>query len=177
MKRSELKVGDELYHATPSDWKADRTGKKVTVLAVEPYVRSDWGTRGPYETSAGTGVLVEQSGGYRNVVQLGHLRGPWLEVLAEVEPRQDANDRRRKEERTRRVDMAAGRDATIGRAKAAGYGYAISYGPGSEARVVTTVETLGVMLDRIDALIAEVADLEGQISNLRDDMRPTGDGS
>ena len=77
MKRTDLHVGDELYWATPSDWKANRTGKKVTVLHVEPYGRAEFGRREirPESDGRGNGVHVKVQqpsfGDYEDVVRLG----------------------------------------------------------------------------------------------------------
>ena len=182
MKRSELKVGDELYYAAPRNWEAGYDGKRVTVLATEPYKQPDiWSRNGkPFQVSTGAGVYVRIHSKYGDndtVVQLGHLRGPWGTISAEVEARQDAKRLALIEAQTARRTADNIRGHAIRRAAGGGYTFTTTVGLGSHGRVETTVETLGAMLDRIDALIAEVADLEGQISNLRDDMRPTGDGS
>lgn len=107
MKRSELKVGDELYHARPHEWKNDRDGDHVTVLAVEPYknTASEWSVPNFTKVESGPGVLVTLRRSYavaprKAIVQLGHLRGPYAQIKAEVEKRQAE----RRAERDRAAD-------------------------------------------------------------------------
>jgi hypothetical protein len=89
MKRSELNVGDELYYADRYTWAHDHLGARVTVVAIEPYVINSWDhqiVKGP-----GSGVLVDvhhdQRPQTQTVVQLHNLRGPYREIMAEVETR------------------------------------------------------------------------------------------
>jgi hypothetical protein len=176
MKRSELKVGDELYWAKPHDWQKDYTGKKVTVLHVEPYGRDEYGRREIRKEYSGKGngvhVRVDHPGfNYgEEVVRLGDLRGPYAATLAEVEARQDAKRLALIEAQTARRTTDNVRNHAIRRADATGHRFAAAYGPSSQNLVTTTVETLGAMLDRIEALQADVSRLEDDITTLRVEM-------
>lgn len=130
MKRSDLKVGDELYYARPGEWTDLRLGDKVTVVAVEPYqeIRSTWGMRRsePYkQVPSGNGVLVEGPswGGdlAKIVVQLGHLRGPYAETAAKVEALRAEADAATKAAREARAAHSRALGALERRAEAAGY--------------------------------------------------------
>lgn len=180
MKRSELNVGDELYWAKPGDWTHDYIGKKVTVLHVEPYGRSHYSHRGTLRAEhdgKGNGVHVQVHnpgfGSREDVVQLGHLRGPYAATLAEVEAQIDAKDKARREATAHRIDLAATRNAMTRRAHDAGYRFGGMYGPDAETMVATNVETLGAMLDRIEALTADVSRLEDEITDLRVELSGT----
>lgn len=104
MKRSELKVGDRLYHDGHTGWDTSMYGgAEVEVLAVTPHQSTRWSSN-IREADKGQGVLVQrvrQDGtpGRRDVVQLGHLRGPWVTTLALVtanrEARHEASEARR----------------------------------------------------------------------------------
>lgn len=100
MKRSELVVGAELYHAKPRDWannSTDHRGARVTVVSIAPYTRESYSWNKIYETSKGTGVLVtffKKDGtpdDRQDVVQLAHLRGPYAEVAAQVAGQREAD--------------------------------------------------------------------------------------
>lgn len=95
MKRSELKVGDRLYHATAGNWK--RGGGwggswAVTVLAVEPYKYDRYAIaeKRHHPVSKGFGVYVQLDNGTRDVVQLQNLRGPYDECKAIADGRAKA---------------------------------------------------------------------------------------
>lgn len=179
MKRSELKVGDELYWAKPYDWKHDHTGKKVTVLHVEPYGRAEYGRREirPERDGKGSGVHVEVNGfgvrDWKDVVRLGDLRGPWETTRDAVEARVEAKRQHENDERVRRNAERQTRTAIVDRAKATGYGFALVAGDRMEGRVMTTVETLGLMLDRIETLTANVSRLDDEITDLRCELSGT----
>lgn len=127
MKRTELHVGDVLYHAAPRTWNSDYFGEKAVVVDVEPYKVSRWG-RGDdryVKTDKGPGVLVELGprGGrpYRAVVTLAHLRGPYEAVVAEVKARAEAQRARVAEQVAKRNAVKTGAGAVAERARNAGF--------------------------------------------------------
>ncbi len=122
MKRAELHVGDELFYATPYNWRQFR-GTKAVVVAVEPYKANTF-ARNPFlDTTSGPGVLVDldyHAGPRRDVVSLAHLRGPYATVEAQMEAareRRVAEYRDAADQRAARQDAA---DAVVERAAAAG---------------------------------------------------------
>lgn len=176
MKRSELKVGDELYHATAAEWKTGSAGAKVKVLAVEPYTYTRHGIGFSQAEPGRPGrVLVEMArwgepGEY--LVRLCDLHGPWDKINAQVEEQQcekrqalaDA-EAAREARRQLRAEESTTRDAAIERAAGMGFKTTTIRGwadPSSTA-VVLDMTVLTEMLDRIqqlneerNALIAEV---------------------
>lgn len=145
MKRTELTVGAELYYARPYEWKNDRTGDRVVVVATEPHRQRDWIIT---EVPIGNGVLVNNPGKPERtvVVPLGHLRGPYAEIKAEVEARAAERRKLRAEEEERRDRR---RDAAISiarRARDAGYATWLDQTPGQDLMIRLTPETLDRLL-------------------------------
>jgi hypothetical protein len=131
VKRAELKVGDELYCATPRIWSDNVTGDRVVVLSTEPHIeRSGYVPSGQkwYSTvKSGPGVLVKRyrahspdSTGYDEVVQLGHLRGPYEAILAKVQARQGEANKERDAQAARGQLISNAEDAVVGLANKAG---------------------------------------------------------
>ena len=127
MKRSELKVGDELYCDSPKNFQDARAGRKVTVLAIEPYGRRvGYVPRGESQfikIGKGSGVLVARGTDqeFRDVVQLGHLHGPYDEVAAEVAKRRAEREAREQKERADRLAARNWAVALVNRATAMGF--------------------------------------------------------
>lgn len=132
MKRSELVVGAELYYARERDWDSpaysDGRGKKVTVVAIEPWInaRQTWDRADRIrQCDKGNGVLVDGLIGWsetveRDVVSLAHLRGPYeatAAMVAEWCKLRDAKERERldvRDERTQAIRGAADLLADMG---------------------------------------------------------------
>lgn len=132
MKRSDIKVGAELAHATAPDWAgADYRIHKVTVVDTRGWharryssygrdledIRLEDGTQAPgrfYALNPGKNTcLVRGVNGQLALVQLAHLRGGWEEcsalVAANVAARREqaqAVEARRRENRTRVAEAA-----------------------------------------------------------------------
>lgn len=128
MKRSELKVGDELYYAKPRDWDHDHAGNKAVVLAVEPHMARDMHIRRGerfVEIDKGNGVLVEihesRFSPRRDVVSLAHLRGPYAAVAAEVKIRAEQRRDRVATIQAQQKAVKAAADAVAQRARDAGF--------------------------------------------------------
>lgn len=128
MKRKDLVVGAELYHARPYERKHNIIGNRVRVVATEPWCDNTrpWDDSPRFAVSStGPGVLVSfLSGvyrGQRSVVQLAHLHGPYAEVLAEVEKAREEDNRRKGRERAARNHAVAASQAVVKRATDAGY--------------------------------------------------------
>jgi hypothetical protein len=119
VKRSELNVGDELYHATPGDWKGGYTsnpGRRVRVVSVAPHRKRSY-DHSPTTANSGNGVLVEVLNevdgkpmryrwGTGYVVQLAHLRGPYAATLAAVEAQRVERNQARRDAVTARKNVA-----------------------------------------------------------------------
>ena len=160
MKRTELQVGAELYHAKPGDWRDDYTshpGRRVRVVSVDPH-RSF--SDEPIKTNTGNGVLVdvldEQTGkpkswrwGTGYVVQLGHLRGPYAETLAKVEQERTAKREATLRAKAQRDADRGVMDALVARAQAAGL---LSVWARDTNTVSMRIEDLATVLDKLDHL-------------------------
>jgi hypothetical protein len=173
MKRSELKVGDELYHARPADWRdgtAGFPGRRVRVLSVGPHRTLTYSNE-PIKTNAGNGVLVEvldeQTGkpytwrwgntGY--VVQLAHLRGPWAETLAAVERRRTENRAARDAATTAVRAVQAAADAAVDRARRDGIHSALNVTRHDAERLDWA--RVSISLDDLNAILEQLARLRG----------------
>lgn len=153
MKRSELNVGDELYYAQPRDWADMRIGVRVVVVSTKPHKSATgWSRATPFkETVTGSGVLVDifrpGLSPRRSCVQLGHLRGPFAEVEADV--------RRQREERfaaDKAADLLRDKRRSVAveacaRAARAGYADALPYDTRFDFKIVLSPETLNSLLD------------------------------
>jgi pyruvate-formate lyase-activating enzyme len=152
VKRSELNVGDELYHAKPYEWTHDLTGRQVVVLSVEPVKRRDWGHRGimPAVKSGGVHVRVITPGftDWEDVVRLQDLRGPYDATLTEVKARQKRNQEQAREDEERAAARVARTDAVVARARAKGATSA-KRNYASPGRVTIDAEELAALLDRL----------------------------
>ncbi len=179
MKRSELKVGDELYHARPDNWKRHQ-GSRVVVLAVEPYDRPDsWAVdRAPIQARTGNGVLVEfvRESGARDgdtmptrrkpeVVQLSHLRGPYAETAAQVAEAAEAANLARRAVADERDDIQRYVGSVVERAKDAGLtgvrsDTAWHVESRRAARITVRTDELADLLDRLDGAHATIEALK-----------------
>jgi hypothetical protein len=111
VKRSELNVGDELYYARSTNWE-DRSayGQRAVVVDAGCWERPirHWGfDNNPRPASKGNGVLVDlysdgRAKPWREVVTLGQLKGPWLEVKTRVDK---AEAQRREREAADRAEQ------------------------------------------------------------------------
>lgn len=178
MKRSEIRVGDVLYYAKPSDWDhgyIDPRGARVVVVSDRPHQRS---TLYPYqlrEISAGTGVLVDfvrdgaqdgpsvtASRSPRDVVQLAHLRGPYEQVAAEVEARKVKAREHAEADRIQVQAVRAHVEGVIVKARSAAdvaVADATHFGERrvEHARVSMRADDLVALLDRLATLEADHA--------------------
>jgi hypothetical protein len=154
VKRSELKVGDELYHAKPYDWTHTNDGARVVVLSVDPVRRRDWGRREITAATSGNGVYVRViTPGFtdrEDVVRIQDLRGPYEATLSEVRARQKHNQEQAREDEQRAAARSAQTDAVVARARAKGATSAerVYASPG---QVTIGVEDLAALLDRLHA--------------------------
>lgn len=177
MKRSELTVGAELFHAKPGDWSRGQGSypKRVRVLAVEPYRAVDFGGA-PRKTSTGNGVYVDVLNddgssqqfrwGTGYVVQLAHLRGPYAETVAALDERNAAEAKQASEARTVREESLRQLDATVVRAIKAGLTTAVGdlswhASALTDATVTVGVVELAALLDQLDELSAATDELIG----------------
>lgn len=177
MRRGELKVGDELYWATPSDWSHNYTGRKVTVLHVEAYSRNySHKIQATYDgKGGGVHVTVHQPGSSNreDVVRLGDLRGPWETTLAAVEERQKRNREQARQDGERAATRVALSSAVAARAVAEGAASA-RRDYNSPGGIWIRAEDLGALLDRIEALTARVIELEDEINDIKADASRGG---
>lgn len=174
MKRSELVVGDELYHARLVDWRDGYTktqpDSRVRVLSLDPYTVASY-IRAPIRSSTGTGVLVEvldeKTGAPRAfpwgtgyVVRLGHLRGPYAATVTAVAARRAARATIQDEESARRRALTDAVDATIDRARLDGWSSARSEASWGtihprNVRVSVSLADFERMLARLETLQVE----------------------
>lgn len=180
MKRSELQVGDHLFHARPGGWRfnsIDHYDAHVVVLHTAPHVLPPaWSRdRSPIETEKGAGVLVafvNEKGeqGRAGVCQLANLRGPYEKTRAEVEERREADRRRNEEHRAARARFDRHRADGVARARAAGLTRATEANNLTattnlgNARVSVPVEELHALLDRLEAAEATVTGLRAAMT-------------
>lgn len=160
MKRSELKVGDELYYARYRDWEtAPHGGQKVVVLSTEPYRRLSVGYYGPDHKPwrpdpQGALVLVEIHNltyRHQDVVSLASLKGPYGKVAAEVAARAKTRRDRERALEAKRHDQAAQQQAVIARAERAGVeARTWLHTSASEEYVMLKVDELDRLLDRLE---------------------------
>jgi len=158
MKRSELAVGAELYHAKPGTWQGNWMGEKVTVLHVEPYefFRITRAYRATPD-GKGNGVHVKMESWGETVVQLAHLRGPYVETLAAVERRRVGARTASDETAGRRRGVQEATDTAIDRARRAGVHSALNVTPYGterldEVRVSISLADLGEILEQLARL-------------------------
>jgi len=145
MKRSELHVGDELYHATEWQWK-NHEGYKATVCSTEPYKESTWGRH--YSVPKGPGVLVTMGNSdYQRVVTLGSLRGPYEQIAAEVEVRRAAAQLQEKEADQLYKERSARVTELIERATAQGITARVEDGSRS---IVLSVSDFTKLIEHLD---------------------------
>lgn len=134
MKRSELVVGQMLYHARPRDYQNGGGGKKVEVLHVEPWRQKTqfYVPKGesPFTpTPDGKGNLVhvrihDTFGGkphtHEDVVRLGDLHGDYDTVAAEMKKQREATREALLEAQRRDTERCAHVETLRKRAKALG---------------------------------------------------------
>lgn len=154
MKRSDLKVGDELFYAKPYEW-SRHCGSKTTVLAVEPYGTHKF-ARGDarfHPSGKGGGVLVEIHqvgfGPRKDVVPLGHLRGLYATVAAEMKVKREALAVKRMAAHDEREAIRANADAVADRARVAGV-EVFGVQQGGDL-IALTPAALAALLDRISS--------------------------
>lgn len=145
----------EVYYAKPGDWTYN-CGHKAVVLAVEPYEEYKYAVRRDNRfrpTDKGNGVLVEiHKQGWsplNNVVPLGHLRGPYAEIAAEVQVRAAKSLEHAKQEQAKRSAKRDRAHAVADRLRAAGYEHHGVHSDGDY--IMVTPDVLAAMLDRIEA--------------------------
>jgi hypothetical protein len=153
VKRSDLTVGAEVYYAKPSDWDGNR-GCKAIVLATEPHGtrRFERGDARFYPNGRGAGVLVElHKPGWdprRDVVPLGHLRGPYAETAAVVEEQAARHRDYLIQQEAKRKAIRASADAVASRAREAGFRvHGVLQGGDL---IAIRPDVLATMLDRIE---------------------------
>lgn len=161
MKRSDIKVGDELYYDSGQDWRLPKhslrpTGQKAIVVDLGPFriLRERWGLRGdPWvKDPTGTAVLADlHREGWapkRDAVPTAHLRGPWSTVLAEISAAlADRADERaaQRDERKAAVHRA---DMAVERGKQLGFWASVDLT--GEPRITLDVQEFMRLLDRLD---------------------------
>lgn len=177
MKRSELKVGDHLYHAKPGNWQNDYVGHDahVVVASVEPHTRESFGRRTPMKTRSGGGVLVKvvdngrpESEWHETVVRIGDLRGPYEETLKEIRERQAQQHAAREAADAAREDAHARAQQQVTRMRGAGLPSAYASTPISMVKI--KADEVIALLDKVDALAREIEDLKQQLWNTGADL-------
>lgn len=137
MKRSEIKVGDELYYARGQDWRCPRYAPEpdgTRALVVE---LPDYGQR----------VVVELRGSRIRVSPV-LLRGPWAQVHGEVSAALADRADERAAERDERAAAVYRADVAVDRAKHLGFWAAVDLT--GEPRITLDVQEFMRLLDRLD---------------------------
>lgn len=120
MKRSDLKVGDEVYYSRHRDWAVGvGPAAKAVVVDVGCWRSPDTWSRDRAPRTGGTGVLCDvqhQYGTHREAVPLSHLRGPWAETLVAVEAAERNRRARENAKRTAEGEAVAAAQHAVGRA-------------------------------------------------------------
>lgn len=157
MKRSELKVGDEIYYCPSQDWRVDNSrAEKVVVVDTAGYRTLDRWHRKRVQNGetweqarSGPLVLVDRHSRYdddavtRTVLPLAHLRGPWVELSEQAAKAQAARRERRQAAEDAARNLAEKREAVLERAREAGVKARAAYdGTGDVAVSVEELERL-----------------------------------
>jgi predicted trehalose synthase len=160
MKRTDLMVGEVLYHTRLRGWEdAAHSGHKATVVDTQPYRSLRQGYYGrdrkPWAPDPkGAGVLVDIDyglGGVREVVSLATLKGPYEQVAAQVKEQAEARRARVQAANEARQAEASARDAMLARAEQAGIKASMVYEPAHRERyVMLPVKELARLLARLE---------------------------
>jgi hypothetical protein len=172
MKRNELTIGAKLAYRSSRYYELE----EVTVLAVEPHEDTpQWRAGEPRHRPCrqGNGVLVERistmSGRrYEDVVQLGHLHGPYAELRAAADE-QEKKKNAAKAERARTIkaadDRARNAVAELAEAGIDAKAQRDHYND-IEPRIVLTLDEADKLVGFIKKLDALVTEVDGNVAEL-----------
>jgi hypothetical protein len=153
MKRTELKVGQELYLATRRDWESCDWGRKVRVVDTAPWAAPRTFTGWPRPTTGGMGVAVQyvQANGETGpifVTPLASLKGEYETVKAQVAARVAEKEADRRRLQAAQKDARDHKNALVERAEKLGFdlGFQSPYSP----KIELNAQQFEALLDAAD---------------------------